>query len=236
MKHRHTNQFVLGLSLAIITATPVRSDPAATQIHQPVLDSEGRFWIYRNGPLQPKMPFAPYGWMSDGTNLSKIIQIDLDCRDHPEAGIKPPRPERELCISLKVAWSEATWASVAFISGTDKPPWWGETNSGGKYYDLGALPQKRLVFYARGSRNGDVIKAQIGALGDKPFGDSLPKPIVTEELKLTQEWKRFEIDFKGTPAADLASICNGFGVVLELASQPGSPAETQVYLDNIYFE
>jgi hypothetical protein len=236
MKHRHANRFVLGLSLLALTASSVRSDPSAAQIHQPTLDSEGRFWVYRNGPLQPKMPFAPYGWESDGTNLSSIIHIDLDCRDHPSLAIKPPRPERELCISLKVIWSEATWASVAFISGTDKPPWWGETNSGGKYYNLGALPLKRLVFYARGGRAGDVIKAQIGALGDKPFGDSLAKPLVTQELKLDLEWKRFEVDLKGVSATDLASICNGFGVVLELGSQPGSPAETQIYLDNIYFE
>jgi hypothetical protein len=135
-----------------------------------------------------------------------------------------------------VTWAEATWASIAFISGTDKPPWWGETNSGGKYFNLGALPQKKLIFYARGSRDGDVIKAQIGALGDKPFGDSLAKPIISEDLKLTQEWKRFEIDLKPVPASDLAGICNGFGVLLELGSQSGSPAETQVYLDDIYFE
>lgn len=235
MKHRNTNRFIVALSLLIVTAGSLRSDPTQ-QGRPPVMDPQGRFWVYRNGPLQPKMPFAPYGWMSDATNLSRVIQVDLECREHPNTTIKPPTPERDLCIRLKVTWAEATWASIAFISGTDKPPWWGETNSGGRYFNLGALPQKKLVFYARGSRDGDVIKAQIGALGDKPFGDSLAKPIISEDLKLTQEWKRFEIDLKPVPASDLAGICNGFGVLLELGSQSGSPAETQVYLDDIYFE
>src|SRR6185369_10777196 len=179
--------------------------------------------------------FTPYGWMSDGTNLSQIIQVDLDCRDHPNLVTKPPTPERESCILVKLTWGEATWASVGFISGPDKPAWWGDSNTG-RYYNLGALPQKKLVFYARGAKGGETIKAQIGALGDKPFGDSLGKPVSSDDLKLTQDWVRFEIDLKAAPTSELEKICNGFGVVAERASQPGSPAETQFYIDDVYFE
>ncbi len=82
-----------------------------------------------------------------------------------------------------------------------------------------------------------MIKAQIGALGDKPYGDSLANPVIlTDDLKLTPDWNRYEIDLNGHPAPDLGKICNGFGVVVERALQPGSPAESQFFIDDVYFE
>ena len=209
------------------------------QIRPPNLDSQGRFWVYRNGTNQPPIPFAPYGWMSDLTNpaqLTQLIQIDLECREHPNMASKTGGPaERERCIRMKVAWGEATWASVAFISGPDKPPWWGETK-GGRYFNLATLPRKKLVFFARGELGGESIKSQIGAIGGKPFGDSLSKPIISDELKLTKDWARYEVDLKDVPGPELSRICNGFGVLVERASQPGSPNETQFYVDDVYFE
>ena len=207
---------------------------ADLQARPPTMDSDGHFWVYRNGAVHPKMPFSPYGWMSDATNLSEVIQMDLESRERPNTVIKPPTPERDRCIRLKISWSEATWANVAFISGPDKPAWWGESSLG-RYYDFRALPKKHLVFYARGSKGGEVIKAEIGTLGDKPFGDSLADPI-TKEVKLTTDWNRVEVDFSNVAAAELAHICNGFTVAIERATQTGSPTETVIYLDDIYFE
>lgn len=234
MKNHIIKKFAMALTLLGLVMNSLEADPGL-QMRQPKFDSAGRFWVYRNGAMHPKMPFSPYGWMSDGTNLSQIIQMDLECRDDPNMAIAPPQPERERCIRFKITWGEATWASVAFISGPDDPPWWGDSNAG-RYYNLSALPKKKLVFYARGDKGGEVIKAQIGALGDKPFGDSLANPIITDDLKLTQDWARFEIDLSNVPSSDLTNICNGFGVVVERGSQSGSPDETQFFLDNIYFQ
>lgn len=256
MKNHSTKQFVVALALLAIAAISLRSQPDSqvrepggmpastnaslpddlqTQVRQPALDSEGRFWVYRNGKTHPKMPFTPYGWASDATNLTQIIHVDLECQEHPCTLIKTSPPESPRCICMWMTWDDATWASVAFISGPEKLPWWGESKAGW-YYDLGALPKRKLVFYARGDKGGEVIKAQIGALSDKAFGDSLAKPIVSEDLELTPEWTRFEIDLTNTPAAQLGKICNGFGVVVERAAQPGSPAETRFYLDDVYYE
>lgn len=234
MKYQNMKHAIIAL---VLVTSAINAFPAATglQVTQPTLDAQGRFWVYRNGPTHPKMLFLPYGWMSDATNLSQIIQIDVESRDHPNTIVKASTPERDFCIRLKITYGEAAWASVAFISGTDKPAWWGESNTG-RHYNFGALPKKKLVFYARGDKGGEVIKAQIGALGDKPYGDSLAKPIVSDELKLTQDWTRFELDLKGATNADLGSICNGFGVLVERESQAGSPAETQFYIDDVYLE
>ena len=225
---------MMAAALWIGAAGLLAADPGP-QVRQPVLDSQGRFWVYRNGPMHPRMPFSPYGWMSDATNLPQIIQVDLECPDHPNTVIQAPTPERQFCISVKMKWSEATWASVAFISGPDKPPWWGDT-SAGRYYDLSGLPKKKLIFYARGEKGGEVIQAQIGELGDKPYGDSLIKPITSGDLKLTTNWTRFEVDLSRVPSSELTNICNGFGVLAEQTSQPGAPAETQFYLDDIFYE
>jgi hypothetical protein len=209
---------------------------ADLDVRTPVLDEQGRFWVYRNGPTHPPMPFAPYGWMSDTTNLTHLLSVDLNCHDQPNTKVSSdPSTEVERCIDMRINWADATWASVAFISGPSKPPWWGETRRG-RYFNLSDLPHKKLVFYARGKRGGEVIQAQFGALGAKPFGDSLPSPITSEELKLTSDWVRYEIIMKDIPAAGLAHICNGFGVVAERASQTGAADETEFYLDDIYFE
>lgn len=186
------------------------------------------------------MPFSPYGWMSDSTNLSTIIQVDLECRDHPNTLVRSSTrgstsPEKERCIKIKVTWEDATWASIAFISGPDKPPWWGET-AGGRYYNLSGLAKKKLIFFTRGDRGGESIKAQIGVLAGKPYGDSLTKVLATDEIKLTADWTRQEVDLKDVPPAELARICNGFGILIERVNQPGSPSDTQFYLDDIYFE
>jgi hypothetical protein len=225
-------QFFLALTLWSVTA--VSCFGADLPARSSTLDSDGRFWLYRNGALHPKMPFSPYGWASDATNLVEVITMDLENRDQPNAVIKPPTPERERCILMKISWSEATWASVAFISGPDKPAWWGDSNLG-RYYDFRALPKKHLIFYARGSKGGEVIKAEIGTLGDKPYGDSIADPI-TKEVKLTADWNRFELDFTNVASRDLSHVCNGFTVAVERSAQTGSPAETEFYLDDIYFE
>ncbi len=68
---------------------------------------------------------------------------------------------------------DATWVSVAFISGPAKPPWRGETNRG-RYFNLSGLTKKKLVFYARGEHGGEAAQAQMAILGDRPFGDSAP--------------------------------------------------------------
>jgi hypothetical protein len=232
--HHVSGALALAL-LALLVGSLCAASPAL-QVRPPALDEQGRFWVYRNGLTKPRMPFTPYGWMSDGTNLARLIQIDLESRERPNTASKSAVPtEREYCIRVKITWDGENWASVAFIAGPDKPPWWGETN-GGTYYNLADLPKKKLVFFARGERGDERIKAQIGVLGNRPFGDSLIEPIVSNELKLTKDWARYEVDLKEVPPAELARICNGFGIIAEREGQGGTSREMQFYIDDVYLE
>src|SRR5882757_9791313 len=146
MKHPYIYRSLAALA-ALTLVTAELACAQETESRHPLLDGEGRFWIYRNGPTHPQMPFTPYGWMSDSTNLTHLIQVDLDHRDRPNAFFRVQgTPEKECCIKMKITWDDATWASIAFISGPAKPAWWGETK-GGKYYDLDSLTKKKLVFF-----------------------------------------------------------------------------------------
>ena len=232
---------IIGLG-AIVAAGYLWAAPATNnselRVRPPSTDTEGRFWVYRNGPLHPRMPFLPYGWMSDSTssNLNQLIQVDLECKERPNTQFRSASSaEKDCCIKVKFTWQDATWSSIAFISGPDKPPWWGDSSSG-RYYNLTGLTKKKLVFYARGEHGGENIQAQIGVLGGKPFGDSLTKPLLSEDLKLTADWARYEIDLQGVPTSELTHICNGFGIIAQLANQEGTPTETVFYLDDIYYE
>ena len=235
MKKTQSCKLALGFVICSLAAACF-ADPGFKVVPM-ATDTDGRFWVYRNGLTQPMMPFTPYGWMSDSTNLTGLINVDIECRERPNTVFKSTGiPEKERCIRIKVTWDvDATWASIAFISGPDKPAWWGDTNKG-KYYNLSTLAKKKLTFYARGEHGDEVIKTQIGALSGKPFGDSLAKPFVSDEVKLTKDWTRHEVDLSALPAAELAHVCNGFGVLVERASQTGSPTETIIYIDDVYFE
>ncbi len=225
------------MGILFMAAGLLHADPQF-RVRTPLFDGHGRFWIYRNGPAHPRMPFSPYGWMSDSTstNLNQLLHVDLECRDRPCTMLEESTPEeRNCCMRVRVTWTDATWASVAFISGPDDPPWWGDNNSG-SYYDLSNLPKKKLVFYARGEHGGEVIQAQIGLLGNKPFGDSLHKPVASEDVKLTQDWARYEVDLNNVQPSELTRVCNGFGATAQLAKQPGTPTETVFYIDDVYYE
>ena len=227
-------QYIAAGTLCLLTAAPLLG--ADLKVRTPSLDADGRFWVYRNGPVHPPMPFAPYGYMSDITNMTGLVKVDLECTEHPnQTGSDQSSAETQTCIQMKVNWGDASWVGVAFISGPDTPPWWGE-NERGRHYDLSGLQKKKLVFYARGERGGEVLKVQFGMLGDKPYGDSTHQAIGSDDITLTPDWTRYQIDLKDVAPAELSHICNGFGVNLQRADQSGSQDSTVIYLDDIYFE
>ena len=218
---------------AAAPATP----PADLHIMPPILDAAGRFWVYRNGGDKPRLPFLPYGWMSDASNATSVIKLDLETRNQTNAGTPATNTtETNRCINVSITWTPSvTWAGIAFISGPDSPAWWGDSNRG-RYFDLSSLPKKKLVYHVRADRDGGQIKIQLGVLGNRPFGDTLPSPIVGNPVTLTTKWERHEIDLHAVPAAELRRICNGFGVLVELGEQPSETTRTEFYLDDIYFE
>lgn len=200
----------------------------------PVLDKQGRLYIYSNGPRG--LPFVPYGWMPK--EAADMAKVDLECKTDPyvtpsaDGQTAKPSPA-DNCIAVTVDWKAPYWCGVAWISGPDK--WWGENNKG-THYDLANLKKKRLVFFAR-SPQTTKIQVKFGILTDKPFGDSVQIPPETKWLELTPQWKRYELSLADLSAKELKKICTGFVFVLSQDQQPKSNTpQTRFYLDEIYLD
>ena len=94
----------------------------------------------------------------------------------------------------------------------------------------------KLVFMARGETGKETVEFYVGGLGwsyktkIEPFADSTPK-ISLGTIKLTKEWKQYEIPLKG---ADLSRINCGFAWVTNDTSNP-ELEDVTFYIDDIYF-
>src|SRR5687768_5450061 len=99
---------------------------------------------------------------------------------------------------------------------------WGDRPGG-----LDLTGAKRLTFWARGEEGGESVTFKLGVIGaDKPFPDSGSASL--DDVKLTKEWKRYEIDLSGK---DLTCIKTGFVWVVGAKGKP-----LTFYLDDVRYE
>jgi hypothetical protein len=111
-------------------------------------------------------------------------------------------------------WGGVVWQSPAQD--------WGDRAGG---FDLTGA--KRLTFWAKGAKGGEVIDFKFGVLArDKRFFDTGHGGL--EKVSLTQKWQRYEIPLG---KQDLTRIKTGF--VWSLASS-GEPIK--FYLDDVQWE
>ncbi len=154
----------------------------------------------------PDNHYIPSGWMGN----AKSVKMDDACTNNPHAG--------KTC--LRFDYNEAAdWAGVVWQDPIND---WGDQVGG---YNLTGA--KKLIFWARGEKGGEVINFKFGVLGaDKKYPDTDSGE--SGALKLTKEWQAHSIDLTGK---DLTRIKTGF--VWTLAGQ-GMPVT--FYLDDIRFE
>ena len=84
---------------------------------------------------------------------------------------------------------------------------------------------KRLSFWARGQRGGEVVEFKVGA------ADVLPSPGRSlGEITLGPAWKRYTIDLAGV------DLTNSIGLFSWVATDVSNPQGAVFYLDEIQFE
>ena len=200
---------------------------ADLDVRKPLLDKEGRFWVYKDGKtLKPLI--SPYGWMP--AESAKMLKLNMEHADNPYGN-------KGMCIAVIVNWCSPWWCGVGFISGPDNTmkkkggPWWGKTPDGW-YYDLSGLKKKRFVFYLRGEQGGERVQWKVGFLSGENYGDSLKFSAETKWLTLEKEWTRYELDLS---KQDLSRVCS-FCFVLSQAQQSEPEASVSFFIDNVYFE
>jgi hypothetical protein len=87
---------------------------------------------------------------------------------------------------------------------------------------------RKLVFWARGERGGELITLKVGGINQGKYRDSVEK--VLGPIKLKNEWQSYEIDLTAT---DTNSVIGAFAWV---ASAVGNPGGLTFYLDGICFQ
>ena len=161
------------------------------------------FAVYEDG--FENMPWVPTGWMGNA---------DAADLDGDYGGVVH---EGERAIRLHYT-GRGGWVGVAW---QHPPENWGEQDGG---FDLTGAA--RLEIWARGERGGERVAFGVGLLDRKTdYPDSAI--VKTRTIKLTPEWRRYELSLAGE---DLSSLKTGFVVTLEVRRSP-----VTVYLDSIRF-
>ena len=166
------------------------------------------------------MPYIPSGWMGDYDGIDR----DECWSKHPHRG--------KTCI--KITYTGNDWAGIVW---QDPPNDWGEQPGG---YNLSGA--RRLTFWARGERGGEVVEFKMGILkpGPKTTRAGQNATVGTDMVKypdsdgaerkvtLSQQWKKYSIFLGGR---DLRCIKSGFVWALK-----GFGGPTTFYLDDIRYE
>jgi hypothetical protein len=171
---------------------------------------DGNFYVYKNST--ERSFYAPSGWMGDYGD----IKLDYACKENPYSEPTCMKFEYSAKRSQQQGWAGVYWQNP--------PNNWGEKKGG---YNLTGA--KRLTFYARGEKGGEVItEFKIGGIFQGEYPDSCSNSI--GPIVLTKDWKKYTIDLKGL---DLSYINGGFCWV---ATANDNPEGCTFYLDDIQYE
>ena len=160
----------------------------------------------------PDNHFSPSGWMGDYGDL-KINDL---CGDNPHSG--------STCIQWKYSAKGSQGAGWAGCYWQNPANNWGAKKGG---FDLTGA--KKLVFWARGEKGGEII-AEVGVGGiTGKYADT--DKVSSGPIALTKEWKKYEVDIS---KADLSYISGGFFWVAKAEDEP--EGGVTFYLDDIRYE
>ncbi len=158
------------------------------------------------GENSAETPFIPSGYMGN----TGAIKMDNQWTENPHSG--------KTCLKVDYTASD-NWAGVVWQNPDNN---WGDKAGGWNL--IGA---KKLTFWARGDKGGEVVSFAFGIIGsDKPFHDTGKASL--DKVALTKEWKQYTIDLSGL---DLSRIVSGFDWTLGGQGQP-----VTFYLDDIKYE
>jgi len=154
--------------------------------------------------------FYPSGWMGDADYGTKYVQFNdqwkANCHSIP-------------CVKVTYLPGPKSWAGVY---------WQFPDGNWGDQAGRNIAGARKLVFWARGERGGELVTFKVGGVNQKRYRDSLER--VLGPVALKTEWQAYEIDLVGT---DTSSVIGAFAWV---ASATGNPEGLTFYLDDICFK
>jgi predicted small lipoprotein YifL len=169
-----------------------------------------KFFVYADQGYF-KNHYIPAGWMGDYGD----IKYNDSYPDKPYS--------RKSSIKIVYTAQKKQGAGWAGIYWQDPANNWGNLKGG---YDLTGA--KKLTFWARGDKGGEVItEFKMGGINGE-HSDSASSSI--GPIQLTPEWKEYTIDLKDE---DLSLVIGGFAFVI---SSMENPSGATFYMDDIAYE
>lgn len=159
--------------------------------------------------------FTASGWMGDGQQGTKYIQLMEAWKDKPHS----------VPSGIKVVYSPGPsgWGGIYW---QNKPDNWGDKPG----EDFSQAGYKKLTFWARGETGDEVVEFKAGGINapGKPYKDSFE--VSTGKVQLDKEWKQFTLNLA---QKNLSSVIGGFSWV---AAKSANPEGATFYLDDIFYE
>jgi len=170
-----------------------------------------KFYVYKDKPSLNH--FAASGFMPDG-NCVALSDVWVDnCNGN--------RSCYQFKFNRDCTATGTGWAGIYWLEPANN---WGDEKAG-----FNLTGAKKLVFWARGEKGGEVVTFKMGGIGmGHPYPDS--DSASSDPITLTKDWKEYAIDLT---AKDLSHIIGGFAWV-------GTAKENQsnitFYVANVYYE
>ncbi len=199
---------IMIISLILSIALPLYAQEEEEYTLKGIKIKKFPFYIYHDG-FHRLNHYCPSGWMGDWGD----IKLNERWMKNPKSG--------KSCIQIKYTAERKQGAGWAGIYWQNPPNNWG-TSKGG--YDLRGA--KKLFFYARGEKGGELVEFKCGGITGQ-YSDSAAA--TSGPIELTKKWKLYEIDLADM---DLSYISGGFCVVF---SGQMNPDGCTFYVDEVYY-
>jgi hypothetical protein len=159
--------------------------------------------------------FIPSGWMGDGAQGTKYVQVIHHSQDKPHS---EPYAQKWTYQPGSLGWAAIAWQ---FPENN-----WGDRN--GK--DLRNRGFTRVTVWARGLKGGEIIQFKAGGhtAPAKPYQASFD--VAGEFIKLTSEWKQYTLNIEGQ---NLTNVISAFAWAIRKEDNPNGAT---FYLDDIQYE
>lgn len=149
--------------------------------------------------------FHPSGWMGDGASGIQFLSL------RNESSLM----EGKDIIAIRIEYQQGPkgWTGIYWQYPDGN---WGEKPG----FNLSGA--KRISFYAKGERGGEIVEFKAGGISSGKYKDTFMKS--TGKQKLTNNWKKYEIDLS---QEDLTNVIGAFAWVVA-GSDNGGHAITYI--------
>lgn len=167
-------------------------------------------------PFNVSTYFFPAGWIGDGEEGTKYIQLNTASREKPRPG-----DTDNICVKVSYQPGPRGWAGIF---------WQYPNGNWGDYPGRKIVGATKITFWVTGEKGGEIVEFKAGGIrgANKRYYDSFETSL--DRIALTIEWKKYEITLA---KQDLSSVIGAFAWV---ATGSMNPSGLTFYLDDMRYE